>query len=44
MRGRLSKEEFTAEPGLAPVCVRFLHELQLVTMTGDTLAQIDTII
>ncbi|MGP8298123.1 NUDIX hydrolase [Streptomyces inhibens] len=42
--GRLSNTEFTKEPGLEPVWVRFLHELQLVTMTGDSLARIDTVI
>lgn len=42
--GRLNKDEFTAQPGLAPVWVRFLHELQLVTLDEDTLNLIDTVI
>lgn len=40
----LSEPEFAAQPGLAPVWVRFLHELQLVTLPDDTLNQIDTVI
>ncbi|QOV47767.1 NUDIX hydrolase [Streptomyces chromofuscus] len=42
--GHLSKEEFTNQPGLAPVWVRFLHELQLVTLDDDTLNLIDAVI
>ncbi|MEU6230537.1 NUDIX hydrolase [Streptomyces sp. NPDC047042] len=42
--GRLSEREFTETPGLAPVWVRFLHDLQLVTMPADTLSLIDTVI
>ncbi|MEV7969501.1 hypothetical protein AB0O34_26485 [Sphaerisporangium sp. NPDC088356] len=42
--GRLSEHEFAQEPGLEPVWVRLLHDLQLVTMSGDALAWIDTVI
>ena len=42
--GHLSKEEFTVQPGLVPLWVRFLHELQLVTLDEDTLNLIDTLI
>jgi hypothetical protein len=42
--GQLSEEEFTAQPGLAPVWVRFLHELQLVTLPDNTLSLIDKVI
>jgi hypothetical protein len=42
--GRLSEEQFTAEPGLEPVWVRFLHGLQLVTLPDDTLSLIEKIL
>lgn len=42
--GRLSEEQFTAEPGLEPVWVLFLHGLQLVTLPEDTLRLIDKVI
>ncbi|MFD2398901.1 hypothetical protein ACFSVJ_21990 [Prauserella oleivorans] len=42
--GQLSEEQFTANPGLEPVWVRFLHELQLVTLPDDTLSSIDQVL
>ena len=42
--GHLSEADFATHPGLAPVWVRFLHELQLVTLDEDTLNLIDTVI
>jgi 8-oxo-dGTP pyrophosphatase MutT (NUDIX family) len=42
--GRLTEEQFTAKPGLEPVWVRFLHELQLVTLPDDTLSLIDKVL
>jgi len=42
--GQLDEEQFTAEPGLEPVWVRFLHELHLVTLPNETLDMIDTIL
>ncbi|SEP53372.1 NUDIX hydrolase [Amycolatopsis saalfeldensis] len=42
--GRLSEEQFIAEPGLEPVWVRFLHELQLVTLPDDTLNLIEKVL
>lgn len=42
--GQLSEEQFTAEPGVEPVWVRFLHEFQLVTLPDDTLSLIDKIL
>jgi 8-oxo-dGTP pyrophosphatase MutT (NUDIX family) len=42
--GNLSEEEFAAQPGLEPVWVRFLHQLQLVTLDEDTLTRIDTVL
>ncbi|MEV4333497.1 NUDIX domain-containing protein [Streptomyces sp. NPDC049597] len=42
--GQVSEAEFTARPGLAAVWVRFLHDLQLVTMPSDILDQIDRVI
>ena len=42
--GQLDQEQFTAEPGLEPVWVRFLHELQLVRLPDETLDLIDTIL
>lgn len=41
--GDLSESEFTAEPGLQPVWVGFLHELQLVTMDDAALTRIEEI-
>lgn len=42
--GQLDQEQFTAEPGLEPVWVRFLHELQLVRLPDETLDMIDSIL
>jgi hypothetical protein len=42
--GRFDEEELTAQPGIEPVWVRFLHELHLVTRPDDTLNLIDKII
>lgn len=42
--GQLSEEEFSAKPGLEPVWVRFLHELQLVTLPDDILSLIDKVL
>jgi hypothetical protein len=42
--GGFTEEEFMARPGLAPVWVRFLHELQLVTLDGKTLNLIEAVI
>ncbi|QYX76476.1 NUDIX hydrolase [Streptomyces akebiae] len=42
--GRISESEFTAKPGLAPVWVRFLHDLQLVTLAPEALDLIDRVI
>jgi hypothetical protein len=42
--GRLKEDQFTAEPGLEPVWVRFLHELQLVSLPDDTLSLIDKVL
>jgi 8-oxo-dGTP pyrophosphatase MutT (NUDIX family) len=43
-RDSLSEEQFTAEPGLEPVWVRFLHELELVTLPDDTLSLIEKVL
>ncbi|TQE37429.1 NUDIX hydrolase [Streptomyces ipomoeae] len=43
-QGHLSRQAFEQEPGLAPVWVRFLNDLQLVTLPDDALDQIDTVI
>ncbi|WP_405589715.1 NUDIX domain-containing protein [Streptomyces sp. NBC_01190] len=43
-QGGLSDVEFTRRPGMAPVWVRFLHELKIVTLAEEVLAGIDTII
>lgn len=42
--GRISEAEFTVRPGLEPVWARFLHDLRLVLLTGDALAQIGRVI
>lgn len=42
--GRLSEEQFAAEPGLEPVWVRFLHELRLVTLPDDALSLIEKVL
>ena len=42
--GQLSEDQFTAEPGLEPVWVRFLHELELVTLPSDTLSLIEKVL
>lgn len=42
--GQVTAAEFEARPGLEPVWVRFLHDLQLVTMPGEALDQIDEVI
>ncbi|WP_413116257.1 NUDIX hydrolase [Streptomyces sp. CY1] len=42
--GRLSREKFEQEPGLEPVWVRFLHDLQLLTVPARTLDRIDTVL
>ncbi|MFJ8752179.1 NUDIX domain-containing protein [Streptomyces sp. NPDC102441] len=42
--GRLTEHEFTARSGLEPVWVRFLHDLQLITLDVGTLNRIDQII
>ncbi len=42
--GRLSREEFKQKPGLEPVWVRFLHDLQLLTLPARTLDRIDTVL
>lgn len=42
--GQLSEEQFTANPGLEPVWVRFLHELHLVTLPNDSLNLVDKIL
>jgi 8-oxo-dGTP pyrophosphatase MutT (NUDIX family) len=42
--GQLGEEEFAAQPGMEPVWVRFLHELQFVTLPDDTLRLIDKVI
>ncbi|NKQ54564.1 NUDIX hydrolase [Amycolatopsis sp. K13G38] len=42
--GQLSEEQFTAKPGLEPVWVRFLHELQLVRLPDDILSLIDKVL
>lgn len=42
--GQLDEEQFTTAPGLEPVWVRFLSELQLVALPEDTLNMIDTIV
>ncbi|MER6952558.1 NUDIX hydrolase [Streptomyces sp. NPDC000618] len=42
--GHLGRQEFEQEPGLAPVWVRFLHDLQLLTLPRDVLDRIDTVI
>lgn len=43
-QGHLSEQAFEREPGLVPVWVRFLTDLQLVTLPDDALAQIDTVL
>lgn len=42
--GQLSEEQFRAKPGLEPVWIRFLHELQLMTLPDDTLNLIDKVL
>ncbi|MGH3620742.1 MAG: NUDIX domain-containing protein [Sciscionella sp.] len=42
--GQVSEEEFAAQPGMEPVWVRFLQELQLVALPDDTLRLIDKVI
>ncbi|MGW7433259.1 NUDIX domain-containing protein [Streptomyces sp. NPDC054861] len=42
--GRLSRQEFEQEPGLEPVWVRFLHDLQLLDLPARALDQIDTVL
>lgn len=42
--GRLSEEQFTAQPGLEPVWTRFLHELGLVALPEDALGLIEKIL
>jgi 8-oxo-dGTP pyrophosphatase MutT (NUDIX family) len=42
--GQLSEEQFTAEPGLEPVWVRFLHELEFVTLPDDALSLIEKVL
>lgn len=42
--GRLSEEQFAAEPGLEPVWVRFLHELELVRLPDDALSLIEKVL
>ncbi|WP_329431261.1 hypothetical protein OG339_47715 (plasmid) [Streptosporangium sp. NBC_01495] len=39
-----SEQEFTARPGLESAWLRFLHQLQFVTMPDDTLNLVDTVI
>lgn len=43
-QGALTEGEFTRTPGMAPVWVRFLHELEFITLAEQTLAAIDKII
>ncbi|WP_051900481.1 NUDIX domain-containing protein [Streptomyces aureus] len=43
-QGHLSRQEFEQEPGLAPVWVRFLNDLHLVTLPDEAVAQIDNVI
>jgi len=43
-QGQLSEAVFTARPGLAPVWLRFLSQLHLVTLPGTTLDLIDKVI
>ncbi|WP_405728722.1 NUDIX hydrolase [Streptomyces sp. NBC_00028] len=43
-QGHLSGQAFEREPGLAPVWVRFFHDLHLVTLHDDVLDQIDSVI
>ncbi|MBO4269181.1 NUDIX hydrolase [Microbispora hainanensis] len=42
--GHISEPEFREQPGLTPVWARFLHDLRLLTLPYDVLAQIDKII
>jgi 8-oxo-dGTP pyrophosphatase MutT (NUDIX family) len=42
--GRLSEAQFAAEPGLEPMWVRFLHELELVRLPDDALSLIDKVL
>lgn len=41
---QITAAEFALQPGLQPVWVRFLHELQVITMTGEALDRIDEVI
>ncbi|WP_330335591.1 NUDIX domain-containing protein (plasmid) [Streptomyces sp. NBC_00536] len=42
--GEISDTDFSALPGLEPVWVRFLHDLQLITMPSQTLHQIEAVL
>ncbi|MEU7838393.1 MULTISPECIES: NUDIX hydrolase [unclassified Nonomuraea] len=42
--GQITAAESAARPGLEPVWVRFLHDLQLVAMPGEALDRIDDVI
>lgn len=42
--GHLAREEFEHEPGLEPVWVRFLYDLQLLTLPAGVLDRIDTVL
>ncbi|MFJ9871001.1 hypothetical protein [Streptomyces sp. NPDC101165] len=42
--GHLSREEFEREPGLEPVWCRFLHDLELITLSSVALDRIDAIL
>ncbi|MEU0821733.1 NUDIX hydrolase [Streptomyces mirabilis] len=42
--GHLSREEFEREPGLEPVWCRFLHDLELITLSSLALDRIDAVL
>ncbi|MET8014765.1 NUDIX hydrolase [Streptomyces sp. NPDC005271] len=42
--GSLDKAEFEQDPGLEPVWVRFLHDLQLITLPPTVLDRIDGVL